>query len=368
MSSELVKDFDILYREGNVWHIWVEKTHDDQYFIKTEHGKKDGKLVKNERQIPKGKGKKTVEEQAIAEALSKWKSRQEKNGYRLTETHDEIIVRPMLANQLVIGKSKVKYPVMIQRKYDGVRCLSYLHPETGDVILESRQGKSYNNLHHIKDQLKKYLISKMYLDGELYSNDIPFEVISGTTRLDEGKPNEHEKKIQYHIYDCLFLEDLKRSFKDRWTAISAILPSSSTGSIQQVETSWAKSLDEIREYHAKYVEEGYEGVMIRNPKGPYTIRKRSNDLLKYKEFKEDEYPIIGYYEGEGVDKGTVIWECRTPEDKKFRVRPRGTVEHRKKMFNEADSMVGKNLTVIYQELTADGIPRFPVGKDIRDGY
>jgi hypothetical protein len=37
-------------------------------------------------------------------------------------------------------------------------------------------------------------------------------------------------------------------------------------------------------------------------------------------------------------------------------------------FNDGDSYIGKNLTVVYQELTEDGKPRFPVGKALRVGY
>ena len=36
--------------------------------------------------------------------------------------------------------------------------------------------------------------------------------------------------------------------------------------------------------------------------------------------------------------------------------------------DNGDKYIGKKLTVIYQELTEDGKPRFPVGKAIRDGY
>ena len=58
----------------------------------------------------------------------------------------------------------------------------------------------------------------------------------------------------------------------------------------------------------------------------------------------------------------------TKEEKKFTVRPRGTMESRRKLFDNGNKYVGKMLTVIYQELTEEGKPRFPVGKDIRENY
>jgi DNA ligase-1 len=42
------------------------------------------------------------------------------------------------------------------------------------------------------------------------------------------------------------------------------------------------------------MEEGYEGIMVRNPNSPYEISKRSSYLQKYKEFDDDEFEIIGF--------------------------------------------------------------------------
>ena len=116
------------------------------------------------------------------------------------------------------------------------------------------------------------------------------------------------------------------------------------------------------------MDQGYEGIMMRNTEGLYQENYRSNDLMKYKEFFEGEYPIVDFKEAMGRDAGTVIWECETPEGRRFGVRPRGTQEMRREWFNHGASYVGKQLTVIYQELSEMGVPRFPVGKAIREGY
>ena len=108
--------------------------------------------------------------------------------------------------------------------------------------------------------------------------------------------------------------------------------------------------------------------MLRNKEGKYRCNYRSHDLQKYKEFVEEEYPIVGFTQGDGRDKGTVIWICRTKEEKEFNVRPRGTIAARTFLFNNGHKYIGKMLTVIYQELTEEGKPRFPVGKDVRENY
>ena len=135
-----------------------------------------------------------------------------------------------------------------------------------------------------------------------------------------------------------------------------------------VETTEAKTVAEFKAEFGRFIEAGYEGIMLRNKGGMYRCNYRSHDLQKYKEFEEDEFRITGFTQGDGRDKGTVIWVCETKEGKEFTVRPRGTMESRRKLFETGQKYVGKMLTVIYQELTEEGKPRFPVGKDVRDKY
>jgi DNA ligase-1 len=85
-----------------------------------------------------------------------------------------------------------------------------------------------------------------------------------------------------------------------------------------------------------------------------------------KTFLDDEYEISAFVEGTGNEAGCVIWECVTSDGQTFRVRPRGTQEERKALFQNGSSYVGQLLTVRYQELTDDGVPRFPVGIAIRN--
>jgi DNA ligase-1 len=119
---------------------------------------------------------------------------------------------------------------------------------------------------------------------------------------------------------------------------------------------------------AEFVEVGYEGIMLRNAAGVYRANYRSNDLQKYKEFMEEEYRIIDFTQGEGRDAGAVIWVCETADGKVFTLRPRGSFDQRRAWFSDGDKYIGKYVTVIYQELTEDGKPRFPVGKALRVGY
>jgi len=135
--------------------------------------------------------------------------------------------------------------------------------------------------------------------------------------------------------------------------------------VPSIEVNNVKNIDEL---HDNFVKDGYEGIMIRASNGPYEINKRSKYLQKYKKFMEEEFKIIGFHEGKGDEKGLVIWDCITKEDKPFSVRPKGTAEQRRDLYKNGDKYIGKKLTIIFQEYHESGIPRFPVGKAIRENY
>jgi len=44
---------------------------------------------------------------------------------------------------------------------------------------------------------------------------------------------------------------------------------------------------------------------------------------------------------------------------------KATYERRRELFNHPEQWKGWKLTVLYQDLTLDGIPRFPIGKALR---
>lgn len=106
--------------------------------------------------------------------------------------------------------------------------------------------------------------------------------------------------------------------------------------------------------------------MIRSHTGSYVIGQRDVQLLKYKDFLDDEFTIIDVLEGGGKEKGCAIFVCETKDKQAFNVRPRGTAEARKEMFADRKDYIGKPLTVQFQNLSDDGVPRFPTGIAVRE--
>ena len=376
-------------------------------FATIEHGQQDGKKQRTVRDYTEGKniGKKnetTPLQQCIAETRKKWHDKLYQESYQETmpaptpntqPSHDQEDQEqqsntkkyfPMLAQKFepdskTAKKHTITFPCFVQPKLDGLRCVMYRDSTTGQIRRQSRTGTYFDTMAHIAESLAP-LFAKypdVVLDGELYTTEIPFEELAGLIKTKKLTPEDMEKLcvIQYHIYDMIDetmpyharYDSIKKMFA-QVAASTASLPHKLPPYIRLVETIEAKTQAVFKAEFSRFIEEGYEGIMLRNKTGMYRCNYRSHDLQKYKEFQEDEFRIIGFIEGDGRDKGTVIWVCETKEEKTFRVRPRGTIESRKTLFKTGEKYVGKMLTVIYQELTEEGKPRFPVGKDVRENY
>ena len=368
-----------------VWQATVFSFQDSNSAISViQHGIYEGKLQIDTREYTKGKniGKKnetTPLQQCVAEIEKKRKDKMEKDGYsesrhsaperELASSNVARKIFPMLANKYEPSKKRggILFPCFVQPKLDGLRCVVYLLD--GVPVYQSRTGGFFTVLQHLDPVILEILSRNpsLILDGELYTQQIPFEELAGIIKK-KSLTNPDRVKIhfvQYHVYD-LVIPGI--TFRERLSILQHVIPKEKDNLVTQVPTFLANSVKDFREKFGEYVEAGYEGIMLRNTEGLYQENYRSNDLMKYKEFFEDEYPIVGFKEGSGRDAGTVIWECETPEGRRFSVRPRGTLEARREWFRKANTMVGKQLTVIYQELSEMGVPRFPVGKAIREGY
>jgi DNA ligase-1 len=358
------------------WNIWTEGAD-----IVREYGQMDGKMqVARTTATGKNIGRSnetTPEEQALLEAAAKHKKRLDmKYSLSIKDAKQEVFL-PMLASSFDKRKDKVSYPLDVQPKLDGVRCMAYW--EGDSVKLMSRGGKYWECCDHIVAELEQVLPKGWVLDGELYVHGATFQEI---TRLVK-KLRPESVTVKYHVYDVPRAgaigeqEPIVSETNHEWEgrkehlnelarfvrASGATAPSRK--SVKVVRTDFAAHEEDVYELQSEYLEEGYEGAIVRERDGEYKFGYRSNKLLKVKNFMDEEYEIVGFTTGVGRFEGCCIWICETADGQSFKVVPQGTMDLRKETFNNADKNVGKWLKVKYFELTDDGIPRFPVGLGIR---
>lgn len=352
------------------WDIIVEKYKDYSDVIIT-HGSKDGKKIKTVNTINKGKniGKKnetTHYDQAKKEAESKWTKKRDINGYMeiLEENNSTIstVFRPMLANDYFKQKAKLKFPCYIQPKLDGIRMVY----NSKTASMTSRQGKSYDIIREtdiLMKELEQLKNTGCIFDGELYVHGGLFEGLGLLRKKTIKKEDLHKlNNIKYHIYDII---DETIGYKERYSKLQTII-GTKFSNIELIKNIEITEDSHIKQNHVNFIRDGYEGSILRNQNGLYKCKHRSNDLLKYKDFMDAEYPICGYTfekDTSGDSELLIVWICKTPDELEFNVRPKGTHTERKIIYSECmhdfSKYKGRSLWVKFFELTDKKIPRFP---------
>jgi ATP-dependent DNA ligase len=363
-------DTTILYSldKNNKVKQWAISVIDNknQATIVVTHGYKDGKMTETYVNISEGKniGKKnetTYLQQAVKDAQSRIEKKiKEGYTYEQKDSNDSGIILPMLAQEYKKHKSKIIFPCFVQPKLDGYRMI--YDPVTDKMT--TRTGKEFTILQNstIHHQLRKLKLN-FPVDGELYvHNDLKFEqygVLRKKTITD--KDIETINKIQYHIYDIITDDE----FEERNNILNNL---TLQNKLQAVNTVLCKDDKELEKNHENNIKQGYEGSMIRNKKGKYSCKYRSYDLLKYKNFDDGEYEIVGFtHENDttGNNEHLIVWICQTSTGVEFNVQSKGLRKERQDLYKEASKYIGKRLWVQYFGLTNDGVPRFP--KTMREG-
>lgn len=355
--------------EGGAIEQWTIIVEDNTFY--TESGQVNGRITTSKPTICEVKNtgqanERTAEEQALSEAKAKWKKQTEK-GYttdiKKVDEAQKSYYRPMLAHKYDDHKDKVKFPCYCQRKSDGIRCVL-----TKDGAF-SRNGKEFVTIPHIQEALRSIFQDNpdTILDGELYNHELHDNFNKIASLVKKTKPSiedlfESAEKVQYHIYDAPRIDGLDESigFAARNLRLNKVLHrfTVSHTCIKIVATFALNSPDDVLPMHDKFIEEGYEGLMIRMDK-PYQ-NKRSKYLLKFKVFDTEEFIIRGISAGRGNKANMAAFvSFVTKAADPFTAGIIGDDEYCKDLLNRRELFVGKLATVKYFRLTPDGIPRFP---------
>ena len=341
-----------------------------------------------------GKARKTVSEQAEIEFNSHIKKYLDK-GYKqlplpidnytkdqLEEfLPDEVTdsngnLKPMLALDYHKVASSVleKHWWYGSRKLDGCRCIMFV--KDGEIHTSSRGGGDYDNsTYHItcNKKFKEYMLNHptLILDGELYLHGEPLQRISGWARL--KKETDECDKLQYYIYDIV---DINKTFEERLEIIEDLAEELNLTfdpnrdfdqnelKVQVVPHEKVEGWFEIKRLHDKYVEEGFEGLVIRDPNTKYGVNSRNKSMIKIREYMEDEFKIVDY--NEGLRPEDMVFVCETKEGKLFETKPVGPRELKLEYLDKMDELLGKMATVKFFTYSRDMIPTQPVMKCIRD--
>lgn len=290
-------------------------------------------------------------------------------------------MKPMLA---VEAPAKLVFPLYASPKLDGVRCVV-----SGAQAL-SRTLKPIPNKH-----VQQYLGDPILegLDGELivgvpYAEDVYRATSSGVMSQD-GKPD-----FKFYVFDYHNDPDTARVYKERLERLTAGLRSLVyLERIVLLEQRYIETEDQLLAYEAELLAQGYEGVMLRSPKGIYKHGRstaREGYLLKLKRFSDGEARITGFEElmhnaneaqldELGHTKRSSHQENLVPMDTlgalqvedletgiAFKIGTGYTATHRKHIWQQRDRLVGAIVKYKHFEIGVKDAPRFPVWLGFRD--
>lgn len=378
-----MKTFPILYKTTNggkiqVWSIEVEGNA-----YRTISGQSSGKKTISNWTFTQAKniGKSnstTPEEQALKDAEAIWTRKVESGYFESIEEATSGVKKffaPMLAEKYS-GKPVNSEEIYLQPKLDGIRCV------VSKDGMFSRNGKPIVAAPHIRKELHDFFMNypNLILDGELYADKFNNDFNAICSLVKKTKPSEQDlidsaNVIEYHVYDVFNTEKPEETYLERFiTNLPKILDFSKYNSLKLVDTKrvtdYINSESIINDNFDELISRGYEGQMIRLNR-LYEPGRRSNSLLKHKEFQDAEYEIVFVGEGQGNKSGTAAYmtlkDPSTGTEFNSNIKCNRTLGA--SLLQQADLLKGKKATVQYANLTPDGIPRFPyVIKVDRDSY
>lgn len=282
--------------------------------------------------------------------------------------------KPMLASSEIPNLHEdVKYPCYIQPKLDGIRCLAI------DGVAYSRKMKPIPN-YYVQKVFKE--LNLHGLDGELMVHG-DFNSVQSAIMSEDGEP-----EFYFAVYDYW---DSELSCKERINIYTTkVLEINRPLFVKRVITDIVHTSEEAERAVAKYVEQGYEGGMLRSLNGRYKQGRstfKEGFLLKLKSFQDSEAVVIGFeekmtnenaletdergYAKRSSKKGGMVpantlgslqvdWNGVV-----FNIGSGFTEIRRKDIWDNKEKYLGKLVNFSYQELTKYGVPRFPVWRGFR---
>lgn len=253
-------------------------------------------------------------------------------------------------------------PYIIQPKLDGERC-RYVRFGESSMLLSSEENPTYG-VPHIKMFLDSFPNLEYELDGELYAHGLRHEQIHSIVSR-ERTIHEDYQSIQFHIFDVVV--DLPQH--QRITLLNKIEAelyknAKARFCVRFVPYYIAYNLDDVMQCYNHILEDGYEGIIVREFSSPY-IRRRSPMIMKFKPKKSDTYKVVGYVEEvsiKGEPKGSLgALVCVGDDGTYFKVGTGFTRDDRIRLWEIRDTLLDKLIEISYQHLThASNVPRFPV--------
>ena len=260
----------------------------------------------------------------------------------------QLLPKPMKATPYSRTRTVKSFEkLLVQPKYDGIR-----------ATFEKGALYSYDRLEifgvpEITEYLRSLSISTIP-DGELYSDTLDFDTLSGVVRRRSNNLSPLRDQVHFVVFDLIV--ELIDNFQ-RATWVGQMSPIFDPAFVRTSPTYQIPNKEErIQYYLNSFIDKGYEGIILRNPKALYEF-KRSTQMYKIKPFKSDIYKIVGFKEEiskDGIPKGRLGSFILIGEEG-VRFNASGIEDSiKEKVWANPEFYLGKMVKVKYQRKTTKG--------------
>ena len=410
--------FPPLYRPKKTgkYQVWQIMADEGNSTIWSRYGQVAGLMQDAPHKVSTNLSGKTLHEQIVQAASKRYKDTLD-DGYAPLGAPVKHIPEAMLAYKLQDHPIR-RWPVFVQVKVDGIRNLASI--EYGfpfNVKMSSRTRKPFSRVDHIREELKNFftfLPPNTIIDGEFYIHGLSLNKISSAvTTKSLTKKNQEiynlNSQLKYSIFDIIEPSDavMEDRYKILVSAFRRYLENGYTANtFYLIPCQLAFNMQQVDQMHeeAKYL--GYEGLMIRAIAGtclaevkeqryldPTTGNeivtydcllgnrtattideskyqpRRSNRLLKYKDFEDEEGIIMGAQEATGNQAGAILFVVRDPRGNVLTVTPQQTLADRRELMRQwrenPSQFIGKRYNYVYTRISEYGIAQYARGRYIR---
>tara|TARA_Y100000310_G_scaffold345531_1_gene466132 strand:- start:49756 stop:51459 length:1704 start_codon:yes stop_codon:yes gene_type:complete len=226
-------------------------------------------------------------------------------------------IKMMLAQrvqELTDLEKKMPGEVSVEGKYDGERIQCHKNKKGKIKLFSRRLDTITSQFPDLVKYLEKVKAKEFVIEGEVLAIDekgkpLPFQTLMQRRRKHEIEKYVKDVPIILKVFDVLYV-DGKSYLHSPYAERSIILDKIITGEkIIVADKIITSDLDKINDFFLKMLDQGYEGIMIKNLQGEYQAGTRGWNWIKWKkEYVKDmvdnfDLVIVGAYYGRGRRSG-----------------------------------------------------------------
>jgi DNA ligase-1 len=200
-------------------------------------------------------------------------------------------------NDGIIIKDDIVYPVMVDPKLDGLRCLTV--KENGTVTMYTRNGRIIETLPTIQKALEAAPFDNMVIDAEAMGADWN----ESSSVVGSTKSKKDDSNMVLSVFDAMTLAEwqarkTEMTFSGRTQLVDELVAKVNAKCVQKIPCKVVFTEDELISFYKECLDNEFEGIMIKNLHGLYNFDgKRDETVVKMKPETTYEGTIVGWYFG-----------------------------------------------------------------------